>query len=182
MAIVSFHQELIPTPLLIGLYSSRMGAPFPSIVEALGMMLVFEILREAGLRIPKHIGGALTIVGTLVLGDAAVNARIVSAPIVIITSLTGLASIMLPQMLGIVVIRVIFLLLSSVLDLYGYVLGVMGLTLHMMSIRSFGIPYMLNVPSFSAQDVKDTVIRAPWWGMRLRPKMFSKNNKRMKKK
>jgi spore germination protein KA len=182
VAIVSFHQELIPTPLLIGVYSSRKGAPFPSIVEALGMMIVFEILREAGLRMPKHIGGALTIVGTLVLGDAAVNARIVSAPIVIITSLTGLASIMLPQVLGIVVIRVIFLLLSSVLGLYGYVLGVMGLAIHMMSMRSFGIPYMINVPSFSAQDIKDTVIRAPWWGMHLRPKMFSKNNKRMKKK
>ena len=182
VAIVSFHQELIPTPLLIGLYSSRKGAPFPSIVEALGMMIVFEILREAGLRMPKHIGGALTIVGTLVLGDAAVNARIVSAPIVIITSLTGLASIMLPQVLGIVVIRVIFLLLSSILGLYGYVLGVMGLTLHMMSLRSFGIPYMLNVPSFSGQDIKDTIIRAPWWNMKLRPKLFSKNNKRMKTK
>ena len=182
VAIVTFHQELIPTPLLIGLYSARKGAPFPSIVEAFGMMIVFEILREAGLRMPKHIGGALTIVGTLVLGDAAVNARIVSAPIVIITSLTGLASIMLPQVLGIVVIRIIFLLLSSILGLYGYVLGVMALGLHMMSIRSFGIPYMLNVPAFSTQDVKDTVIRAPWWSMSLRPKMFSKNKKRMKKK
>jgi len=130
---------------------------------------------------PKHIGGAITIVGTLVLGDAAVNARIISAPIVIITSLTGLASIMLPQVLGIVVIRVIFLLLSSFLGLYGYVLGVMGLTLHMMSIRSFGIPYMLNVPAFSAQDIKDIIIRAPWWSMHLRPRLFSKNNKRMKK-
>ena len=182
VALVTFHQELLPTPLLISIYSARKGVPFPSIVEAMGMMMIFEILKEAGLRMPKHVGGAISIVGALVLGDAAVNARLVSAPIVMITAITGIASIMLPQVLGIVEIRIIFLLLSSFLGLYGYIFGVMGLVLHMMSIRSFGIPYMLNVPSFSTQDIKDTIIRAPWWNMYLRPKMFSKNNKRIKKK
>lgn len=181
VSIVTFHQELIPTPLLLSIYSARKGIPFPSIVEAMGMMIVFEILKEAGLRMPKYIGQAISIVGALVLGDAAVNARLVSAPIVIITALTGIASIMLPQVLGIVEIRIIFLILSSFLGLYGYIFGVMGLVLHMMAIRSFGIPYMINVPSFSTQDIKDTVIRAPWWDMYLRPKMFVKNNKRMKK-
>jgi len=181
VALVTFHQELIPTPLLISIYSARKGAPFPSIVEAMGMMIIFEILKEAGLRMPKHIGGAISIVGALVLGDAAVNARLVSAPIVIITAITGITSIMLPQVLGIVEIRIIFLLLSSFLGLYGYIFGVMGLVLHMMSLRSFGIPYMINVPSFSTQDIKDTVIRAPWWDMYLRPKMFTKNKKRLKK-
>ena len=146
------------------------------------MMIIFEILKEAGLRMPKQVGGAISIVGALVLGDAAVSARLVSAPIVIITAITGIASIMLPQVLGLVEIRIIFLLLSSFLGLYGYIFGVMGLVLHMMSIRSFGIPYMLNVPSFSTQDIKDTAMRAPWWNMYLRPKMFTKNNKRMKKK
>ena len=181
VALVTFHQELIPTPLLISIYSARKGAPFPSIVETMLMMITFEILKEAGLRMPKYIGGAITIVGTLVLGDAAVNARLVSAPVVIITAITGIASLMLPQVLGIVEIRILFLLLSSFLGLYGYIFGVMGLVLHMMSIRSFGIPYMNNVPSFCKQDVKDTIIRAPWWNMHLRPKMFTKNKKRMKK-
>lgn len=181
VALVTFHQELIPTPLLLSIYSARQGVPFPSIVEVMGMMIVFEILKEAGLRMPKHIGGAISIVGALVLGDAAVNARLVSSPVVIITALTGISSLMLPQALGIVVIRIIFLLLSSFLGLYGYIFGVMGLVLHMMSIRSFGVPYMINVPSFSTQDIKDTVIRAPWWNMYLRPKLFSKNNRRLKK-
>ncbi|WAG68305.1 spore germination protein [Clostridium sp. CF011] len=181
VALVTFHQELIPTPLLLSIYSARQGLPFPSIVEAMGMMIVFEILKEAGLRMPKHIGGAISIVGALVLGDAAVNARLVSAPIVIVTALTGISSIMLPQVLGIVEIRIIFLLLSSFLGLYGYIFGVMGLVLHMMSIRSFGIPYMTNIPSFSIQDIKDTVIRAPWWDMYLRPKLFTKNKRRQKK-
>ena len=181
VAVVNFHQELIPTSLLLSVYSARKGVPFPSIVEAMGMMIVFEILKEAGLRMPKYIGQAISIVGALVLGDAAVNARLVSAPIVIITALTGIASIMLPQVLGIVEIRIIFLLLASFLGFYGYIFGVMGLVLHMMSIRSFGIPYMINVPSFSTQDIKDTFIRAPWWDMYLRPKLFTKNTKRIKK-
>ncbi|MGH4123381.1 MAG: spore germination protein [Clostridium sp.] len=181
VALVTFHQELIPTPFLLSIYSARKGTPFPSIVEAMAMMIIFEILKEAGLRMPKQVGAAISIVGALVLGDAAVSARLVSAPIVIITAITGIASIMLPQVLGLVEIRIIFLLLSSFLGLYGYIFGVMGLVLHMMSIRSFGIPYMLNVPSFSTQDIKDTAIRAPWWAMYLRPKMFTKNKKRIKK-
>lgn len=181
VAIVTFHQELLPTQLLISIYSARKGVPFPSIVEAMGMMLIFEILREAGLRMPKNVGGAISIVGALVLGDAAVNAKLASAPIVMITAITGLTTIMLPQVLGIIEIRIIFLLLSSFLGLYGYFFGVMGLVLHMMSLRSFGIPYMLNMPAFTAQDIKDTLIRAPWWNMYLRPKMFTKNTKRVKK-
>jgi spore germination protein KA len=181
VALVTFHQELIPTPLLISIYSARKGTPFPSFVEAMSMMLIFEVLKEAGLRMPKQVGGAISIVGALVLGDAAVSARLISAPIVIITAITGISSIMLPQVLGLVEIRIIFLILSSFLGFYGYIFGVMGLVLHMMSLRSFGIPYMLNVPSFSAQDFKDTAMRAPWWDMYLRPKMFTKNKKRLKK-
>lgn len=181
VALATFHQELLPTPFLLSMYSARKGTPFPSFVEAISMIVVFEILKEAGLRMPKQVGGAIGIVGALVLGDAAVTARLISAPIVIITSITGIASLMLPQVLGLMEIRIIFLILSSFLGLYGYMFGVMGLVLHMMSIRSFGIPYMLNVPSFSAQDIKDTAMRAPWWSMYLRPKLFSKNIKRIKK-
>lgn len=181
VALVTFHQELIPTPLLISIYAARKGVPFPSFIEVISMTLIFEILKEAGLRMPKNVGGAVTIVGALVLGDAAVNARLVSAPVVEITAITGIAGIMLPQVLGVVAIRLIFLTLSSFLGFYGYIFGVMGLVLHMMSLRSFGIPYMSNVPSFSTQDIKDTFIRVPWWDMYLRPKLFTKNKKRMKK-
>ena len=141
VSLVMFHQELLPTSLLLSIYSSRKGVPFPTIVELFGMILLFELLKEAGLRMPKNIGGAVTIVGALVLGDAAVSARLVSAPIVEVTAITGIASFMLPQALGIVMIRLILLVLSSILGLYGYIFGVMGILLHMMSIRSFGIPY-----------------------------------------
>ncbi len=182
LALVTYHQEMIPTPLLISISAAREGVPFPTIFEAIAMTFVFEVLREAGVRLPKPIGATISIVGALVLGDAAVNARFVSAPIVIIIALTGIASFLIPKMLGaIVIIRIIFLLLASFLGLYGYIFGVIGLFIHLMSMRSFGIPYMMNLVSTKFQDIKDTAIRAPWWYMEYRPKFISSKNRIRKK-
>ncbi len=177
VALITYHQEMIPTPLLIGISAAREGVPFPTIFEALGMLFVFEILREAGVRLPKPFGQSISIVGALVLGQAAVEARFVSAPMVIITALTGISTFLIPKMLGpLIVIRFIFLILASFLGLYGYIFGVIGLFIHLMSIRSFGIPYMLNVSAMNKQDIKDTAIRAPWWYMYYRPKLISERN------
>ncbi|WP_018248831.1 spore germination protein [Orenia marismortui] len=174
LAFATFHQEMIPTPLLLSITAAREGVPFPTIVEALIMMVLFEILREAGVRLPEPVGGAISIVGALVLGQAAVNARFASAPIVIIIAVTAIASFLNYKMAGsLIMVRILFLLLASVLGLYGYLFGVMGLFIHLMSIRSFGIPYMLNLNSYHSQDVKDTALRAPWWYMNYRPKLLS---------
>jgi spore germination protein KA len=174
-ALITFHQELIPTELLLSIAGARQGVPFPTIIEALAMLLVFEILREAGLRMPKPIGQAVSIVGALVLGDAAVNARLVSAPMVIISALTGISSFLVPQTLSIIVVRLIFLLLSAFMGLYGYMYGCIGLTICFMSIRSFGVPYMLNVGTIKLEDLKDTGFRAPLWFMSRRPKFIAKD-------
>lgn len=91
LALITFHQELIPTDLLISISAARQGIPFPTIIEALSLLIVFEILRETGTRMPTYIGQALSIVGALVLGTAAVDARLVSAPMVIIIGLSGTA-------------------------------------------------------------------------------------------
>ena len=97
-----------------------------------------------------------------------------SAPIVIVVALTGISSFLIYPMKGaIIVIRIIFLLLSGFLGLYGYIFGIIGLFIHLMSIRSFGIPYMLNLSSLKGQEVKDTVIRAPWWYMKDRPNLIA---------
>lgn len=176
ISIVNFHQELIQTPLLLSISNSRQGVPFPTIVELIVMLLVFEILREAGTRLPKSIGQAVGIVGALVLGDAAVNARLISAPIVIITAITGISSFLIPQLVGVIIIRIIFLIMSSLLGLYGYVYGIMGLFIYLASLRSFGVPYMLNfgTGALSFQEIKDTAIRVPWWLMNKRPRLISK--------
>jgi spore germination protein KA len=178
IALTTFHQEMIPTPLLLSISAAREGVPFPTIVEALFMLLAFEILRETGVRLPKPAGSTISFVGALILGEAAVTARFVSAPIVIVTALTGISNFLLPQMVGaLIVVRLIFLLLSAFLGLYGYIFGVIGLFIHLMAMKSFGIPYMLNIGSLDMQDIKDTAIRAPWWVMYLRPKLIGDNNK-----
>ncbi|SHJ64082.1 spore germination protein [Tepidibacter formicigenes] len=182
LALVTYHQEMIPTPLLIGISAAREGIPFPTIFEAMAMIFVFEVLREAGIMLPKPIGATISIVGALVLGEAAVNARFISAPMVIIIAMTGISSFLTPKMLGpTLIIRTIFLLLASFLGLYGYIFGVIGLFIHLMSIRSFGVPYMLNLGSIDTQDLKDTTIRAPWWYMHYRPKLIANKNLERKK-
>lgn len=177
LSLTTYHQELIPTPLLLSIAAAREGIPFPAVFEVLVMTLVFEVLREGGIRLPNPIGQALSIVGAIVLGDAAVNAQLVSAPMIIIIALTGIASFAVPKILGTaLVIRVIFIALASILGLYGYIFGVIGLFIQLASMRSFGVPYMSNLASFKAQDFKDTMIRAPWWVMYYRPKLFGNRN------
>lgn len=180
VAMATFHQEMIPTPLLLSISAARDGVPFPTIVETTLMLIVFEILREGGKRLPSPMGSTIGFVGAVVLGEAAVSARIVSSPIVIIVALTGLGNFLNPQMIGCMnLIRLSLLLLSAFLGLYGYIFGIIGFSIHLMSMRSFGIPYMLNVGDIKFEDIKDTTIRAPWWLMEYRPKLLSsKNNTR----
>lgn len=177
IALTTYNQEMIPTPLLLSISAAREGVPFPTILEALLMLLVFEILREAGTRMPQPIGQAVNIVGALVLGQAAVQARLVSAPIVIVTALTGISSLLIANLIGAsIILRTTFLLLSSIMGLYGYIFGVVGLIIYVMDMRSFGVPYMLNIISFNEQDIKDTFIRAPWWQMSFRPRLIAAKN------
>ena len=94
VAILTFHQEMIPSPLIYSLSAAREGIPFPTIVETLGLLFVFEILREAGLRMTLQMGQSISILGALVLGTAAVEARIVSAPVIIVVAISGLTGLM----------------------------------------------------------------------------------------
>jgi spore germination protein KA len=180
IALVNFHQELIPTQLLISISASRQGVAVPTLVEVLIMTLTFELLREAGTRIPKPIGQAVSIVGALILGDAAVNARFISAPIVIVTALTGISSFLIPQFTGVLPVRIIFLIMTSFLGLYGYIFALIAVFLYLTSLRSFGVPFMLNsgTGAITFQDLKDTSIRVPQIFMKKRPKLISNNLKR----
>ncbi|GMQ58896.1 spore germination protein [Vallitalea sediminicola] len=182
IALTNYHQELIPTPLILSIFEARQGIPFPSFLEAFIMIIVFELIRESGIRISKYSGSAISIVGALVVGEAAVQARLVSQPMIIIIGITGISNFLLPKMANSTIfIRIIFLFLAAVLGLYGYIFGVIFLSLHLFSIRSFGIPYMLNVDSMEdAINMKDAYIRAPWWYMDMRGKLISKKRNRKK--
>lgn len=179
LSLVAFHKEFLPTRFLLSLLSSRNEVPFPTIVELVLMLLMFEILREAGARMPTNIGQALSIVGALVLGQAAVGAKLASAPIIIVTGLTSISGLILQRSdASVLAIRLGFISASFVLGIYGYVLAVAGLFLHLLNLRSFGVPYLLDISSFNPQNLKDTVLRAPWWLMKLRTRGISSNVKR----
>lgn len=182
IAITTFHQEMLPTALLIGLAAQREGVPFPAFIEALIMEVAFEILREAGLRMPKAIAQAISIVGTLVIGSAAVEAGIVSAAMVIVVAITAISSFVLPAFamsMSIRMLRFPMMALAASFGLFGILVGFIALVLHMCSLRSFGVPYMSPFGPFIREDIKDTFIRVPQWRMFSRPRLISqKNNKR----
>lgn len=179
LSLVAFHKEFLPTPFLLSMLTSRQDVPFPTIVELLLMLGAFEVLREAGARMPTNIGQALSIVGALVLGQAAVQAKIASAPIIIVAALTSISALILQRSdASVIALRVAFIAASFLLGIYGYILAVAGLMLHLLNLRSFGVPYLLNASSFNPQDLKDTFVRAPWWLMKLRTKGIAANVKR----
>lgn len=178
VALTSFHMEMLPTALIKSISAARQSVPLPTAVELIALLIVFEILREAGTRMPTNIGQTLSIVGALVLGQASVEARLVSAPVVIILALTAITGLVLPRLKGAEIIaRFLLLALSSFIGLYGYIFGMTGLIVYLFSMRSFGVPYMLTIMSFNPQDIKDTVIRAPWIYMKYRPKFIAFNNR-----
>ena len=179
IAITTFHQEMLPTPLLISIAAQREGVPFPAFLEALLMEATFEILREAGIRMPRAIGPAISIVGALVLGQAAVQAGIVSAVMVIVVSLTAISSFVAPSYvmsIAVRVLRFIFMLLAASLGLYGLSMGLIALVLHLCSLRSFGVPYMAPLAPHIKKNNRDNFLRFPIRKMEFRPKFINRGN------
>ncbi|MCR2804941.1 spore germination protein [Paenibacillus soyae] len=174
IAITTFHQEMLPTTLLISLAAQREGVPFPGLVEALLMETTFEVLREAGLRMPRAIGPAISIVGALVLGQSAVQAGIVSAGMVIVVSFTAISNFVMPEfnMAGTSrTIRFGIMIMAGLFGFLGIFLSVLFIMVHLASLRSFGVPYM---SPFAPKPKKAGIwrgvfIRKPWWSIVLRP-------------
>ncbi len=177
LALVTYHQELIPTPLLMSIYASRLAVPLPTLFEILVLSISFEVLREAGTRMPPNVGQTISVVGALILGSAAVEARLVSAPVIIIVGLSGITSFMIPDITGTsTILKFIFIGLTSFLGLYGYIIGISFLLMHLISLKSFGIPIMSSFTSMKIEDIKDTHIRAPRWAMKYRPNILGQKN------
>lgn len=179
IAITTFHQEMLPTSLLISLASQREGVPFPAFIEALIMEATYEILREAGVRMPRAVGQAVSIVGTLVIGQAAVDAGIISASMIIVVSITAISSYVIPEFdmsIAIRITRFIFMGLSAAFGMFGIFIGMIALLLHLSHLRSFGVPYMTPVGPIVLSDQKDTILRVPHPSMKTRPSMFGRFN------
>lgn len=179
VAVVSYHQEMLPTTLLLTMAKSREQVPFPALVEAILMETVFEALREAGARLPKQIGSAVSIVGALVIGQAAIAAGIASAPMVMVVAITGIASFMAPRFtVGITfrLLRFPMMLLAGFLGLLGLILGVIVVLNHLLNLRSFGVPYMTPLAPMKGRDMKDVLLRAPRWALNTRPHLSGEWN------
>ncbi|MDR6882465.1 spore germination protein [Bacillus sp. 3255] len=179
IAITTFHQEMLPTPLVLGLAAQREGVPIPAFIEALMMEVAFEVLREAGLRMPRVIGPAVSVVGTLVIGQAAVEAGIVSAAMVIVVAVTAISSFIFPSYNmsnTFRMLRLPMMGLAASFGLFGIFVGVIAILLHLCSLRSFGVPYMSPFAPMIALDQKDAIFRFPRWAMFSRPRLISQKN------
>ncbi|MFB6366451.1 spore germination protein [Paenibacillus elgii] len=166
IAITTFHQEVLPPPLLISLSAQREGVPFPAFFEALIMIAAFELLNEAGVRMPRAVGSAISIVGAIVLGQAAVEAGFVSAAMVIIVSSTAISNFIIPSIEAAVPIRLLryaFMFAAAFMGMYGLYVAVMAMLLHLSGLRSFGVPYMSPIAPLHREDIKDSLIRLPLW-------------------
>lgn len=179
IAATTYHQEIIPASLLIAIAAQRENVPFPAFVEAIIMEITFEILREAGLRMPKSIGSTISVVGALVIGQAAVQAGIVSPAMVMIVSITAVASFATPSYSIAISARILrfgFMISAAVFGLYGVVLAFFILTVHLCSLRSFGVPYMSPLAPFIPSEIGDTLFRRPFWAMNNRPKLVGSSS------
>lgn len=183
IAITAYHPGLLPTKLIYFLAASRINVPFPSVVEAILMELTMELLREAGTRVSGPIGSTIGIVGGLIIGQAAVDAGIVSPLVIIIVAITTISTFAIPSYemaTGFRTVRFIFIVFAGILGLYGVVLGTIVLLSHFIILSSFGIPFTSPFSGLGIEegDLKDTLVKAPIQRLWLRPGFTNPQNKR----
>ncbi|MEW6229168.1 MAG: spore germination protein [Bacillota bacterium] len=179
IAMTNFHPEMIPTDLLLAIAATRERVPFPTAVEVLVMEGSFELIREAGIRVPGVIGPTLGIVGALILGQAAVAASIVSPILVIIVAITALGSFAVPNFnmaFAARITRFAYIFLAAAFGFYGIAVGVFVQIMIYVNTRSFGVPFMSPVAPF-ARSSGDLVLRYPSWTMEVRPPFLATQQK-----
>ncbi|MBQ7717778.1 MAG: spore germination protein [Clostridia bacterium] len=182
VAFTTFHQELIPTAFLYTMAAAEAGTPFPSFFEALLMIIVFEILKESGVRLPKPVGQAVSIVGALVIGESAVSAGIIGAPMVIAVAITAVSAFVIPNQANtIVVLRYFLLVLGGTMGGFGIVMGLLTIYIHLSNLKSFGVPFLAPYSPLRTPDLKDSIVRMPIWAMLTRPTTFAHRNPRRQK-
>lgn len=183
LAITTFHTELIPAKLILSFAEARQGVPFWSIFEILLMELAFELIREAGIRMPGQIGPTIGIIGGLIVGQAAINANIVSPIVVVVVALTALSSFAIPNEEFSAAFRLIkygFLALGGLLGMFGLILGIFVLIQHMCTLKSFSIPFLMPFVGGELNgkaDISDSLLRVPLWKLTKRSITARKENR-----
>lgn len=185
IAITNFQPEMIPTSLALSFAAARQGVPFSVVFEVIIMELAFELLREAGIRLPGPMGNTIGIVGGLIIGDAAVSANLVSPIIVIVVALTAISSFAIPNEAfasAFRLTRYLIIFLSAWLGLYGFILGVIMVFTHLCSLESFGIPYLMPFDASGMEgeeEAADALVRFPIFKLRKRP-IYAKEDEKIR--
>ena len=180
VALISYDVGLIPSKLAFSIAATRESVPFPPFVEALFMTITMELLREGGARLPTTIGQTIGIVGGLVIGEAAVSAGIVSPVMVIVVALNAIASFAVPTYSVAITFRIImfsFMLAAAVFGLFGIILAYIMLNIHIVNLKSIGVPYSTPFAPTFLSDWNDLILRAPIPLMTRRPKAMQTNDK-----
>ncbi|MBU3189036.1 spore germination protein [Clostridium bowmanii] len=180
VAITSFQPDIIPTKLAYSIAASREGVPFPAFVEAIIMELFLALLMEAVVRLPRPIGATIGIVGGLVIGQAAVSAGIVSPIMIIIVAITAITTFISPNYevtTALRLVRFLLIIASAIVGLYGIVMGLIILLIHLVRMKSFGIPYLAPAVNTNFADFKDMYIRVPISKLKERPKYMRTGDK-----
>ena len=184
VALQSHHYHLMPLKFLITLLSATNGIPFPPAIEMFFVLMLFEILNQASIRMPRLMGISLSIVGAIVLGDTAVKAGLISSPAVLVTALSAIGIFCVPDQVGTLsILRFLFLCCSSVMGLFGIVILFLVLVAYLVSMDSYGAPYLAPYAPRITPDLKDGVLKSSTANMDTRPYSIpSSNRKRLDEK
>jgi spore germination protein KA len=176
VSLVTYHYELLPTALVISIIRARANIPFPPMVEAMFMLIVYLTLQEADIRIPKTMGQAISVVGGLVLGQAAISSGIVSSHMIIVVAFSAVSALAIPTpelQMPLAYVRFGLLILSGIGGMVGLTCGIIFIIIHLLSLRSFGVPYLAPFGPLKPRELIDTFIRLPLWTMKKRPKTIT---------
>ncbi len=180
VAVTSFHTSIIPTRLAYSIASSREGVPFPAFIEAIIMELFLALLMEAVVRLPRPIGATIGIVGGLIIGQSAVSAGIVSPIMIIIVAITAITTFIIPNYAVTTALRIVrfsLIIGAAIIGFYGIMMGLILLLIHLVRMKSFGIPYLAPAVNTDMEDLKDMYIRAPMSELKERPKYMDTGDK-----
>lgn len=185
LAVCNFHTQILPTQLLLSFAAARQGVPFPGVIEVLLMEISFELLREAGVRLPGAMGNTIGIVGGLIIGQAAVEANLVSPIVVIVVAFTALCSFAIPNEEFATAFRILkffFIGMSAWLGFFGFLTALLAVLIHLSQLKSFGIPYLMPFAGADLndyQDERDSLLRLPLFALNRRP-VFSRSDERIR--
>ncbi|AZV55285.1 spore germination protein [Clostridium sp. AWRP] len=180
VAVTSFHTGIIPTKLAYFIAASREGVPFPAFVEAIIMEISLALLLESIARLPKAIGATTGIVGGLIIGQAAVQAGIVSPIMIIIVAITAITSFTTPNYemtAAFRLIRFLLIIASAIAGLYGIMIGLILTLIHLVKLKSFGVPYLSPMVNENINDFKDMYLRLPFSFFKRRPRYMKTQDK-----